>query len=110
MNKVIFIGIVMPLIMAALAVPLIFDLIPPNDYYGLRTPKSMSSPEVWYAANRASGIYLLLASVASLVISKLIKDRAAHLDAATLVFRMAMIFAACMLAALLASFLKLRSM
>lgn len=89
---------------------MIFQWIPPNGFHGFRTPKTMSSPQIWCPANRAAGICMLVASLASLVIARLIQDRATNLDPQALVFRIAMTFAVCVLAAVLACFFRLRRM
>ena len=34
--------------------------------FGFRTPKTLSSPEVWYPANRASGWFMVAAAARSL--------------------------------------------
>ena len=52
-----------PLVLIALAIPLILERVPPNHVYGFRTPYTMSSSEVWYRANRISGIALLTAGI-----------------------------------------------
>lgn len=49
---VLFIGI---------SIPLIQRRVPPNRYYGFRTPKTLSDPDVWYTANHVSGIDLFIA-------------------------------------------------
>jgi uncharacterized membrane protein len=49
---VLFIGI---------SVPLIQKRVPPNRYYGFRTPKTLSDPDLWYKANHVSGIDLFIA-------------------------------------------------
>jgi uncharacterized membrane protein len=46
-----------------LGVPLALGRIPPNSTYGFRTAKTLSSSEVWYAANRVQGIDLCIAGV-----------------------------------------------
>ena len=46
-------------IIAATALPLLFGWVPPNPYYGFRTPRTMSSPEAWYRANQIMACYLL---------------------------------------------------
>lgn len=38
-----------------LSLPLIYDKIPPNRWYGFRLPKSFRSTENWYAINRYGG-------------------------------------------------------
>ena len=42
------------LLMAA-AQPLIARKVEPNDVYGVRTPKTKSSPDIWYKANEYGG-------------------------------------------------------
>lgn len=49
------------LLFIALSLPLIQGRVPPNSFYGFRTAKSLSDPEIWYAINRMSGIDLLIA-------------------------------------------------
>ena len=53
-------------IIALTAVPLLFGWVPPNPYYGFRTPRSMSSPEAWYRANEIMACYLLASQVLAL--------------------------------------------
>lgn len=43
------------LLFVALALPLIQRRIPPNMWYGFRTAKTLSHPDVWYEANAYSG-------------------------------------------------------
>jgi hypothetical protein len=57
---------VLPALIAVLALPMALEMIPPNRWYGLRTPKTLSSPDIWYSANRFSGWVLVAAN--SLVI------------------------------------------
>jgi uncharacterized membrane protein len=47
-----------------LAIPLILAKIPPNQWYGFRTPKTLSEPHIWYAANRIMGYDLVAVGVA----------------------------------------------
>jgi uncharacterized membrane protein len=53
--------LVAPLVLVALAIPMILKKIPRNHFYGFRTPYTMSSDQVWYRANRIGGIALLVA-------------------------------------------------
>jgi uncharacterized membrane protein len=59
--------IVVAIVTIAISIPLIMGLVPPNGFYGFRTPKTLSSPEIWYPANRVSGIYLALAGLVTLI-------------------------------------------
>ena len=54
-------------IIAATALPLLFGWVPPNPYYGFRTPRSMSSPEAWYRANEIMACYLLASQALGLM-------------------------------------------
>jgi hypothetical protein len=42
-------------LMMAVAVPLIRRRVPPNPLYGVRVRATLADPDVWYAANAASG-------------------------------------------------------
>ena len=53
-------------IIALTAVPLLFGWVPPNPYYGFRTPRSMSSPEAWCRANEIMACYLLASQALAL--------------------------------------------
>jgi hypothetical protein len=59
-------------IFAAISIPLVVGLVPPNRYYGFRTTRALESTEVWYAANRHGGIAVLLASVTYLLLARLL--------------------------------------
>jgi len=43
-------------------VPLVFQLVPPNRWYGFRLPGAMVSPEAWFQINALGG-KLLIASM-----------------------------------------------
>lgn len=43
------------------SVPMIIGTVPPNRWYGFRTPRTQSDPKVWYPANRIAGQYLAFA-------------------------------------------------
>jgi len=47
------------LLVAGLAIPLLQGRIPPNRFYGFRTPATLREEWLWYAANRASAKLLL---------------------------------------------------
>lgn len=51
------------LLFIGLGLPLIFNRVPPNRWYGFRTSKTLSATKYWYAANRVAGKNLLLAGV-----------------------------------------------
>ena len=43
------------IVFIALGIPLKLGKIPPNIWYGFRTPKSLSNESIWYEINRTSG-------------------------------------------------------
>jgi uncharacterized membrane protein len=47
----------------AISLPLIYQKVPPNRLYGFRVRKTLSNPRIWYAANRITGIDLLLTGI-----------------------------------------------
>ena len=59
------IAYVVPLVVLASSVPMILGKVPPNYFFGFRTPKTLSSPDVWYAANRAAGWFMVAAAAIS---------------------------------------------
>jgi uncharacterized membrane protein len=55
------------LLIALVSIPLIFRRIPRNAAYGVRTPATLSSDEIWYPANEYGGKALLLSSLLGVV-------------------------------------------
>jgi serine/threonine protein kinase len=41
-----------PALVIGTAIPLVMGVVPPNRWYGVRTPKTFSSLDLWYKANR----------------------------------------------------------
>jgi uncharacterized membrane protein len=60
------VGYFLPVLMAASALPMVLRKVPPNLIYGFRTPKTLSSPDIWYAANRIAGWFMLAGAVLAL--------------------------------------------
>lgn len=50
---------VIAIVIAASAVPLVAGWVPPNLFYGFRTPATMASPGEWLVANRLMGGYMI---------------------------------------------------
>jgi uncharacterized membrane protein len=44
-----------------LGIPLMLNVVPPNRFYGFRTPRTLRDPKIWYAVNRIQGNDLFLA-------------------------------------------------
>ena len=42
-----------------LGLPLNYEKVPPNWFYGFRTRKTLSSKEIWYPVNRVTGIDMI---------------------------------------------------
>jgi formate hydrogenlyase subunit 3/multisubunit Na+/H+ antiporter MnhD subunit len=58
---------IVPVTLIALSIPMILQKVPRNHWYGFRTSYTLSSDEVWYHANRDSGVALLVAGLVWLV-------------------------------------------
>jgi uncharacterized membrane protein len=57
----------LPLLIIGLATPMALGKVRPNQVYGFRTPKTMSSEAIWYQANRLAGINLVVAGAVALL-------------------------------------------
>jgi uncharacterized membrane protein len=71
----------MGVLFIALSVPLMLKKVPPNNWYGFRTPKTLSDEKIWYEANRISaqgmalvGVVLILLSLTLLLLAKEMSD------------------------------------
>jgi uncharacterized membrane protein len=49
------------IVFIALGIPLKRGKVPPNVWYGFRTRKTLSNPEIWYAVNRVTGQDMIVA-------------------------------------------------
>ena len=68
--------VVVPLVLAAVSVPLALGMIGPGGLYGFRTEASMASNAAWYASNRAAGWAGILAGLAAFGINLTLRRRA----------------------------------
>ena len=50
---------------AAVSIPLILKIVPPNGLYGFRTPRTLSDRDLWFRANHFAGWALLIAAATS---------------------------------------------
>ena len=66
-KSLLIINLIIPVLMISLSLPLIYGKIPPNDWYGFRTPKTLSSDEMWYRTNKIGGKYFIVAAVFQLL-------------------------------------------
>ncbi len=60
--------IVLPPFTLLISIPLVLGWVKPNPWYGVRTRKTRSSPEIWYRANRMGGICLIVATLLALAV------------------------------------------
>jgi uncharacterized membrane protein len=73
-NLGVFIGI----LLIVLSIPLLFDTVKPNQWYGFRTSKTLSDPEIWYKANCFAAKNMIIAGaviIAEFVILPFFKHR-----------------------------------
>src|SRR5262247_664842 len=63
---------VMGILLILASVPMIMEQVPPNRWYGFRTPRTLSDPKVWYPANRIAGQYLTIAGVFILLVAGIV--------------------------------------
>jgi hypothetical protein len=59
----------LPALLAIVAAPLALGKIPPNQLYGFRTPKTLSSPDIWYPANRIAGWWMIAAGALAICLN-----------------------------------------
>lgn len=52
-------------VLALVAVPLALRKVPPNRFYGFRTPATLQSKKIWYEANALFGRDMIIASICS---------------------------------------------
>jgi uncharacterized membrane protein len=52
-----------PLMIVAVSIPMAMRRVPPNQFYGFRTAKTMSDERIWYEANQKAGINLIVAGL-----------------------------------------------
>ena len=57
------------LLFIGLAIPMIWQKIPPNPIYGFRVAKTMNNPDVWYPANEYMGWGILWSGVLIVLVS-----------------------------------------
>lgn len=89
------------IIFIGLAIPLILGKIPPNQWYGFRTPKTLSEARIWYPVNRIMGYDLVAVGTASIIaaVSLLLTGRSLSL-ARVLMTNVAVLFTALILSLL----------
>jgi uncharacterized membrane protein len=66
--------LIVPLMLIALSMPLIYQIVPRNRLYGFRTRYTLSSDQVWYRANKIGGIAMLAAGIFWLALELLLPN------------------------------------
>jgi uncharacterized membrane protein len=68
-------AILLGIITILISIPLLYNAIGPNRLYGFRTRKTLSSPDLWYKANRyaarelvAAGMVIITLAIVTLLI------------------------------------------
>lgn len=100
----------LPAILAALAVPLVLGMVPPNGLYGFRTPKTLSSPDIWYLANRFAGWLMIAAAALTICFNFVFSSMHADWPNETLIPWMAGAFLVSILLGLVVSMFYLRKL
>jgi uncharacterized membrane protein len=91
-------------IIAVASVPLMLKLVPPNAVYGFRTRQTLSSPEIWFRANRFAGCALFVSSAITAAIFAVRPEYASGRDLAGVA-----VLVVPLLVALMASFAYVRA-
>ena len=63
MENLIWFYAVMGILLLLASLPMIMQRVPPNRWYGFRTPRTQADPKVWYPANRIAGQFLAFAGL-----------------------------------------------
>jgi uncharacterized membrane protein len=63
MSSLILTNAAVGILLALVSLPMIGNKVKPNRIYGFRTRRTISNPEVWYAANHYAGIHLFVAGI-----------------------------------------------
>jgi len=97
----------LPLFMILVSVPMVMRRVPPNAFYGFRTPKTLSNPQIWYEANRRAGVNLIAAALLTMGLCELVVWR---LGAARGTVVLPMVLLVMVLGSVAVSLLQLRRM
>jgi uncharacterized membrane protein len=55
-------------VFVVLGIPLAMRKVPPNGWYGIRTPETLSNTEIWYRVNALGGKATIAAGILSFLI------------------------------------------
>jgi uncharacterized membrane protein len=88
MPRALLLTLAVPVVLILVAIPLILEKIPRNPLYGFRTAYTMSSDEVWFRANKISGVALLIAGFVWLCLGMLLPAVMASMQSAVKLARL----------------------
>jgi len=108
MEAIIGIHVGLALLLILICVPMIMEQVPPNRWYGFRTPRTLSDPNVWYPANRIAGQYLTIAGVFILLVAGIVSLFHNTLSVKTLSLTMLTVSLTAVVVATVMSFMALR--
>jgi uncharacterized membrane protein len=95
-------------LLTAISLPMMYDKIPPNSFYGFRTPRTMSDPNVWYPANRVAGRNLALAGVIVATTALVVFAMQKSIQPRTAALTLLIVSMAALIGAVIHSFIALR--
>jgi uncharacterized membrane protein len=72
MSPLILTNAAVGILLALVSLPMIDNKVKPNRIYGFRTRRTLSSPEIWYAANHYAGIQLFIAGICTALLAVLL--------------------------------------
>jgi uncharacterized membrane protein len=98
------------LLIAAGGVPLARSKVAPNHLYGFRVSKTLSSPGVWYAANRVAGVDACIGGMVIALAALLLGVLGAALDIRTVMMINLFVLGASLTAMVAHSFWALRKL
>jgi uncharacterized membrane protein len=98
------------LLLIAICIPLLLGKIPPNSFYGFRTPQTLVDEKIWYPANRVAGRNLALAGALIMATSLALFLFRQGIPKATATVTLLIVSLALLIGAVVHSFLALRRM
>ncbi|HEX5431511.1 MAG TPA: SdpI family protein [Bryobacteraceae bacterium] len=106
--KIYLVACGLPGLLICVCIPMALGMVPPNGFYGFRTEKTLSSPKVWYPANRACGWFMIAGELLAIGFSLFLLRMHPDWPARRLMLWMANATPASLLLSVAASFIYLR--
>ena len=67
MTTLLLLYVISGIVLVGLALPLLWEKVPPNPVYGFRLPATMNDPKVWYATNKFGAKRLMVTGISTVV-------------------------------------------